>query len=75
MQNIIILDRILWVLLKKEDESQLLIINKIRAIFDFILAPRQKFKNLICSFFCINTRSPYAKSHPSSFKTEGGDRG
>jgi len=43
--------------------------------FDYISAPKQIFKNQVINFFGINMRSAYAKFQPSSFKTEGGDKG
>jgi len=36
-----------------------------------ISAPRQKFKILVGSFFCIKVKSLYAKFQPPSFQSEG----
>jgi len=45
--------------------------NKISAIFNHISAPRKKLKIWFVTF----VRSLFAKLKPSSFKTEGRDRG
>jgi len=59
----------------KERGQKWAIINKILEIFNPILALRQKLKNLVNNFVGINMRNLHAKFQPSSFKTEGGDRG